>query len=344
MADFINLLIKAQTCIQNGKNSLLSTVSLGTSGLNGQLLQFQIPTSETPLGPEMREVFNENISSERQEELDNLEQVLRNRYDNDVTGELSHADIGHILRDLQNDDTLTDLEKAYIFTELANNKEGGAWVFGIGGDDGDYKINNVGVRPELIDSAIFNGDATQVHTVVGFDDGYHGRLGGEAGDNGAAEAEVAEHEDGWLPDFLPTIPRISDNEGDENASLATIDALRAYRDGGFDAFADTWIDNMLVDDWEDIVETQPAPPEMTPPRTTVPEIPTTSAPGTGTPNSPTTTTPTHPPTTTTPPPPAPVPHPPTGTTTNPDTPTTSAPPTRTPEPSRTPAPPTVDGN
>lgn len=249
-----------------------------------------------PLGSEMGEYFNDNISKVRQAQLSELHRELVDQYLEN--GELSHSDIGEILDDLRDMDTLSDVEKAYVWTELADNKEEGAWII-IGGSEGDYVINNGGVNPDVIDSAFFNGDATQVHTVVGFTDGYHGRMGGITGDNGAAEIEIEEHEAGrGLPRWMG-IPRYSPNEGDANASNATVDAFRGFREDGFDKFADRWQDNMLAPPQEVVdvptgtTTTVPVPvpvPVPTPPTTTtIPNTPT----GTTTP---TTTTPTKTPT------------------------------------------------
>jgi len=239
--------------------------------------------NEIPFGSGMGQYFNDNITEDRQKDLNGWSQELVNEYLHE--GELSHTNMGQILDDLSDLDTLSDVEKAYMWTTIANNKEDGAWIFGIGGAEGDYKINNDGINPDVIDSAYFNGDATQGHTVVGFDDGYHGRMGNTSGDNGAAESEIIDHESGkGLPSWMG-IPRLSPNEGDANASLATVDAFRGFREGGFNEFADRWKDNMLAPP-EEVVE---VPTGTTTTTTTVPDVPSGTS-TTTTPNPPTGTT------------------------------------------------------
>lgn len=122
--------------------------------------------NELPLGEGMGQYFEDNISAERQQDLTRWSRELVEEYLQD--GELSHTNMGQILDDISAYDTISDVEKAYMWTAIADNKEEGSWIFGVGGAEGDYKINNNGVNPDVIDSAYFNGDATQVHTVVGF--------------------------------------------------------------------------------------------------------------------------------------------------------------------------------
>lgn len=109
-------------------------------------------------------------------------------------------------------------------------------------------------------------------------------MGSISGDGGAAETEIAEHESGiGLPGWTG-IPRLSSNEGDANASLATVDAFRGFREGGFDEFANRWKDNMLAppEEFVDVptgttTTSIPKPPvEEIPPltTTTIPDTPT----------------------------------------------------------------------
>jgi len=226
-----------------------------------------------PLGKNMRTYFDYNISALREGQLFQMRDNLVNKYLQN--GELSHADIGNILDDMRDIDTLSDIEKAYVWSVLAENKEGGSWILGKGGEEGEYIINNDGVNPDVIDSAIFNADATQIHTVVEFTDNYHGRMGGKAGDNGAAEAEIENTEKGRGFPRWWRIPRLSPNEGDANASLAMVDAFRGFREGGYDEFADRWQDNMLAPPEEEEFAEVPAGtttivpvPEPTRPTTT----------------------------------------------------------------------------
>ena len=161
---------------------------------------------------------------------------------------LDHNDVGGVLLDLKHNDKLTDLEKAYVFSYIAGEKG----ALGLATEDGPWFVTEDGARDAVIDSDLGNSGGTAAHTVVPFWDGYHARLGGEAGDNGQAEMEIASHEQGI--DLLTGLPLIGTNPGDEEASLTTVDAFRAYREGGFDAYADSWVAGMLEDPSQAVIK------------------------------------------------------------------------------------------
>lgn len=197
-----------------------------------------------PLGSGMGEYFTQELDNTAS--LQRVGRELVARYG--VMNVLDHNGVGSILLDLKENDTLTDLEKAYVFSHIAGEKG----ALGLATEDGSWYVTEDGARDAVIDSDLGNSGGTAAHTVVPFWDGYHARLGGEAGDNGQAETEIANHEQGI--DLLTGVPLIGTNPGDEQASRTTVDAFRAYREGGFDAFADTWISGMLEDPSQAVIQ------------------------------------------------------------------------------------------
>lgn len=265
--NFINLLQTAISNIQLGRTILqqptqinarqdtLVTLSDGTQVHSADVHLYNLaqavasqnsntPDLENlPLGEGMQEVFDEYLSPHQQATLNSLADNLIDKYKD---GKVSHTEIGMILDEIAAMDNLTDIEKAYLWTQIADSK-------GVPGflhtpknhQDGDYDITNGGVNPSVIDDGLFMENTTLIHTVVGFLDELHARLGGPEGDNGAAEEEIADREFTWIPSIVPAK---GNNPGDYEASMAMINAFRAFREGGFDDFAAVWKEGMLTTD------------------------------------------------------------------------------------------------
>lgn len=167
--------------------------------------------------------------------------------------QLDFVDLRNIMRDLEGRTDMTDLEKAFVWSEIADAK-------GVGGvlgyENARLHITNRGVQRDLIDSHSifgFGGRAwnTPSHTVVPFHDPVHGFGALEPG-----------RYIGYAYDSLPeAMERIEEaeahfggNPGDVNASIASTRAFHAWRDAPegqrFSAFADTWIREIVHPDFQ----------------------------------------------------------------------------------------------
>jgi hypothetical protein len=152
--------------------------------------------------------------------------------------ELDYHDIGHILNDIAADTALSEPDKAYLWTRIADGKL--TPDLGLQRPHALYVTSNQGARPEVIDT---NRPADSPnHAFVGFDDRYHGRLAmrPSLSDSLAGIREHEENEGGVPGRLARSTPFWHFNEGDVNASTRTVEALRAYRTGGFAAFAAAW--------------------------------------------------------------------------------------------------------
>jgi hypothetical protein len=216
----------------------------------------------------MRSPVNFNaIPAERKAVLDAeaTRQINRNSYGTvrqaspealptDGPREIDYNGFKNILTDLKNNKSYNDNEKAYIWSEIANQK-GSSSKLGVfsGFSGGTYVPSINGSKPSVRDSDLggLRAKDTPGHTVLSFQDGYHGFgvNGGKAGmgymsPQGAREA-IKDHE---TPRGL-TSP-LGFNRGDYNASVAMVDSFHAYRNAApghkFEAFANTWINGIVA--------------------------------------------------------------------------------------------------
>jgi hypothetical protein len=184
------------------------------------------------------------LSEDRQRVLDQQAQSLIDNYSDRqvrVTGgfppvirtlpELDYHDIGNILNDVAGDHSLGEQDKAYLWTQIANHK----LALGLNNPDPWYIPSNEGATPEVIDSR--RPDDSPGHAFVGFTDPYHGPLAmlPTMAESREAIHQHEESEGGAVARFF-----LGFNQGDYNASVRTVEALRAYRQGGFAAFAAAW--------------------------------------------------------------------------------------------------------
>lgn len=206
------------------------------------------------------------IPNSRKEQLNGQAELLIMRYStkpdarvapngtplNDHPPEIDYNGFKNILTDLKNDRAYSDNEKAYIWSQIANQK-GQSSLFG-GWNHGTYRPTIAGSNPNVRDSDLWGVRAqdTPGHTVLPFTDTYHGF--GIAGDGtpgmgymtrDAAQRRIVDHE---TPRGL-TSP-LGFNRGDANASMAMVDAFHAYRDAPtghkFESFANTWINGIVA--------------------------------------------------------------------------------------------------
>jgi hypothetical protein len=148
---------------------------------------------------------------------------------------LDYRDVGNILNDIANDNQLSEPDRAYVWTKIADHK-----LTSTRDRDGAlYFAATEGARPAVIDSnQAFDSPG---HAFVGFADRYHGRMAMMS--EAQAIATIRDHENnegGLAGRILRKTPAWHYNTGDFSASMRTVEALRAYRAGGFAAFAATW--------------------------------------------------------------------------------------------------------
>ncbi len=145
--------------------------------------------------------------------------------------ELDYRDIGHILNDIAGDRSLSEQDKAYLWTHIADHK----LTLGFDRPDALYVTSNAGARPEVIDS--HRPPDSPGHAFVGFDDGYHGPLA-MLPTMADSRDKIRQHEENEGGPLLRWV--VGFNQGDYNASVSTVEAFRAYRQGGFAAYAAAW--------------------------------------------------------------------------------------------------------
>ena len=170
-----------------------------------------------------------------------------------MINDLDEAETSEVLQgiatDLSLNIELTDMEKAFVWSEIVDAKGRGG-TFGY--RDADLRISNNGVNPDLKDSHWFAGRGwnTPSHTAVPFHDAIHGfgahpstgNFGGYAYDSLERATERITAAEGWHGIQPP-------NPGDRRASIASTKAFHAWRDAPigerFSAFATTWQQEIL---------------------------------------------------------------------------------------------------
>lgn len=170
---------------------------------------------------------------------------------------LDYNSFAGILNHLADRNDLNDLEKAYIWSNIADRK-GQADNWSNRFENADYSISLDGSKDEIRDSQPGRAWNTPNHSVLSFLDGYHGFGNPTPGENQSlayldrdeANRRIRDHES-----FLG----FSLNDGDIQASQRVVAAFRQYRsaDWGdkFEAFANEWQIQMLEtrgDDARDI--------------------------------------------------------------------------------------------
>lgn len=168
---------------------------------------------------------------------------------------LDYNSFKNILTDLKNDRSMSDNEKAYVWSKIADAK-GSPTPLG-GHQGGSYRPSINGANPAIVDSEAFGlrRNDTPSHSVVSFNDGVHG-FGSHDGRPGmgyytrsAAYHRIDDYETQSFPRGILS-PPFGYNAGDANASKGMVDAFHAYRDAAtghkFEAFANTWIDRMVA--------------------------------------------------------------------------------------------------
>lgn len=160
---------------------------------------------------------------------------------------LDYNSFAGILNHLSDRRDLNDLEKAYVWSSVADRK-GQADNLRNGFQNGEYSISLDGSKDEIHDSQPGRAWNTPNHSVLSFADGYHGFGNPTPGDDQSlaylsrddANHRIRDHES-----FLG----FSLNDGDIQASQRVVAAFRQYRtaDWGdkFEAFANEWNIQML---------------------------------------------------------------------------------------------------
>ncbi|MBL8149189.1 MAG: hypothetical protein JNN15_04600 [Blastocatellia bacterium] len=214
-----------------------------------------------PSTPRHQPLYNpyEGISAQRQTQLDQEATRLLDKYaDNDgsISGPydpLTFTDFGDILNELAARNDLTDREKANVWTQIAGRVQ-----------NGEYPLSNEGLPEELRDS--FRPETSTGHIVIGFNDTYHGDLAQDSPEEAVSRIIAHEESEGGFIGrtgrtvlSTPIVGEIASvfagrgvsernyttndsplNDGDVRASIAQVEALRAFQDGGFNAYAREW--------------------------------------------------------------------------------------------------------
>lgn len=160
---------------------------------------------------------------------------------------LDYNSFAGILNHLSDRRDLNDLEKAYVWSSVADRKgQADNWKNGF--QNGEYSISLDGSKNEIHDSQPGRAWNTPNHSVLSFADGYHGFGNPTPGENQSlaymsrddANRHIRDHES-FLGQSL--------NDGDIQASQRVVAAFRQYRtsDWGdkFEAFANEWNIQML---------------------------------------------------------------------------------------------------
>ncbi len=160
---------------------------------------------------------------------------------------LDYNSFAGILNHLSDRNDLNDLEKAFVWSSIADRK-GQANNWSNRFENGDYSISLDGSKDEIRDSQPLRDWNTPNHSVLSFRDGYHGFGNPTPGENQSlayldrdtANQRIRDHE---------SIGGISLNDGDIQASTRLVAAFRQYRtsDWGdkFESFANEWQTQML---------------------------------------------------------------------------------------------------
>lgn len=160
---------------------------------------------------------------------------------------LDYNSFAGILNHLSDRNDLNDLEKAYVWSNIADRKgDANNWTNRF--ENAEYSISLAGSKDEIHDSQPGRAWNTPNHSVLSFRDGYHGFGNPTPGDHQSlayldrdtANQRIRDHES-----FLG----VSLNDGDIQASTRVVAAFRQYRtsDWGdkFEAFANEWQIQML---------------------------------------------------------------------------------------------------
>jgi hypothetical protein len=160
---------------------------------------------------------------------------------------LDYNSFAGILNHLSDRNDLNDLEKAFVWSSIADRKgQANNWTNRF--ENGDYSISLDGSKDEIRDSQPFRDWNTPNHSVLSFRDGYHGFGNPTPGENQSlayldrdtANRRIRDHE---------SIGGVSLNDGDIQASMRVVAAFRQYRtsDWGdkFESFANEWQTQML---------------------------------------------------------------------------------------------------
>ena len=157
--------------------------------------------------------------------------------------QIDYYDLRDILIEIRDNPNVGDLEKAYVWNEVAQMK-GNAGLTGY--SNARVTIVNNGIDPDLIDDHPGRAWNTSNHAVVPFTDGYHGFGGNGMGNVTWPDAvqRIRDHERG-------IVFGIGANPGDAEASMASVAAFHAWRDAPqgdgyrFREFADAWIRGVM---------------------------------------------------------------------------------------------------
>lgn len=179
------------------------------------------------------ETFREKIPAWRREQINKTVRTLVAEYGQttDEKGNrlsrprLNYRNLGGILDKLTEARDLTHLEKAFAWSVLA-------WMRRTPGKPSEIDVTNDFVNPDVIDSRSPGNTAN--HIVIPFTDPYHAPL--SMLPHEVAVEEINRHESTLLGVRTP----FNFNLGDTMASFGSVAAFRAFREGGFEAFAEEW--------------------------------------------------------------------------------------------------------
>jgi hypothetical protein len=159
---------------------------------------------------------------------------------------LDYNSFAGILNHLSGRPDLNDLEKAFVWSTVADRKGDAGGLTARGFSGGAYTISLDGSKDEIRDSHPTRAWNTPNHSVVSFADGYHG-FGFDNGRPGLAY-ETREEANRRI-NAHESIGPVNVNGGDTQASMRLVAAFRQYRtsDWGdkFEAFANEWQIQML---------------------------------------------------------------------------------------------------
>ena len=168
---------------------------------------------------------------------------------------LDYHDMGDILKDLKASRTMTDQEKAFVWSKIADAKGSGdvsgGWLRTSGTR---YYPSIEGANPRNIDSdplkTQLRAGNTPNHTHVGFEDTHHGFGEDDKYENKQWAMKGADQVESELLAYEKIGDPIWENPGDYNASQSMVAAFHAYRDAPeghrFESFANVWLDRMIA--------------------------------------------------------------------------------------------------
>lgn len=225
-------------------------------------------------GPGIVEDYDERISSFRKNELQDFAQVLVVRHGEGFPGKrLTYFDLANLIDELSNQTNLSDIEKAYTYDE----------VYQLRGRL--FALNNEGINPNLIDPTVPRNSHKHIlvpftdgyHARVSREEfdfliqqtpdlqpRWYNNANPEhvAWWNGMPAADSKSEQPGTISQAYRIVlarENIGPEDGpfgwlrgplgnsleDARASMNTIETFRAFRSGGFDAFATQWRIRML---------------------------------------------------------------------------------------------------